>query len=273
MLTNVLEPHHGKLVRVARMGSGPPVICLHGYPDNLQIWSRLAPVLAASHEVIAFDWPGMGYSESWPGGATPEHMAERLLSLMEDWKLDCAHLLGIDMGGQPALVFAAKYPARTASVIIMNSLVIPDARTSWEIALLRKFGWNRFLLRHFPRAIFRRAVRTFLPNDFSLPDELRADFWEAFNNSQVRSFISKMCAGYQGKLQQLPRLYSQIQAPVFILWAEDDGHFPPAHAEELHRQIQRSELQIIPGGKHWMPLYHAQELAQAIGEFLARNTS
>ncbi len=115
MLTTVLEPHLGKLVRVARMGSGPPVICLHGYPDNLQIWSRLAPVLAASHEVIAFDWPGMGYSESWPGGATPEHMAERLLSLMEDWKLDRAHLLGIDMGGQPALVFAARTHLKNTS--------------------------------------------------------------------------------------------------------------------------------------------------------------
>jgi pimeloyl-ACP methyl ester carboxylesterase len=271
MLTTVLEPHQGKLLRVARIGSGPPLICLHGYPDNLQIWSQLAPALAASHEVIAFDWPGMGYSEPWPGGATPEHMAERLMSLVEDWKLARAHLLGMDMGGQPALVFAAKYPARTASVIIANSLVIPDARTSWEIALLRKFGWNRFLLRQFPRAIFHRALRTFLPHDVPLPSEVRADFWGAFCNPQVRSFISKMCAGYQGKLQQLPKFYSQIQAPAFILWAEEDGHFPPAHAQQLHQQLQRSELQVVSGGKHWMPLYRAQELAKAICDFLARN--
>jgi pimeloyl-ACP methyl ester carboxylesterase len=271
MLTTVLEPHHGKLVRVARVGSGPPLICLHGYPDNLQIWSQLAPALAGAHEVIAFDWPGMGYSEPWPGGATPEHMAERLLSLVEDWKLGRPHVLGMDMGGRPALVFAAKYPARTASVIVMNSLVMPDARTSWEIALLRKFGWNRFLLRHFPRAIFRRALRTFVPPDVSLPSEVHADFWTAFHNPQVRRFISKMCAGYQGKLQELPKSYSQIQSPAFILWAEEDGHFPPPHAEQLHRQIGRSELQIIPGGKHWMPLYRAPELAKAICDFLARN--
>jgi hypothetical protein len=43
MLATTLERHLGKRVRVARLGSGVPVILLHGYPDNLQIWSELAP--------------------------------------------------------------------------------------------------------------------------------------------------------------------------------------------------------------------------------------
>ena len=70
-------------------------------------WSALAPLLAGHFSVIAFDWPGMGYSDPWPGGVTPQHMAGRLLELMDTWRIDRAHLMGIDMGGQPALVFAA----------------------------------------------------------------------------------------------------------------------------------------------------------------------
>jgi pimeloyl-ACP methyl ester carboxylesterase len=46
------------------------VVLLHGYPDTLQIWNRLAPDLAADFQVIAFDWPSMGQSEPWPGGET-----------------------------------------------------------------------------------------------------------------------------------------------------------------------------------------------------------
>ena len=61
---------NGRRVRVARLGSGPPLALLHGYPDNLQIFSELAPRLAGSFSVIAFDWPGMGRSDAWPGGAT-----------------------------------------------------------------------------------------------------------------------------------------------------------------------------------------------------------
>lgn len=268
MLTTITELHHGKRLRVARLGNGPPVVCLHGYPDNLQIWGEIAPALAVSHQVIAFDWPGMGYSDTWPGGATPEHMAERLLNLLDDWQLSRVSLLAIDMGGQPALTFAAKYPQRVASLVVMNSLVIPDHQTSWEIALLRKFGWNRFLLRCFPRLVFRRAVSTFLPSDFKLPPELQADFWHAFRSPEVRSFVSKMCAGYQGRLPHLAKCHPQIQPPTLILWGEHDGHFPPTHAVELHRQVRPSELCIIPGGKHWMPLYRGAEMAEIIGNFL-----
>ena len=63
---------------IARLGSGRPVILLHGYPDNLQIWSEVAIRLADQFEVIAFDWPGMGNSDDWSGGTTPFHMADRL---------------------------------------------------------------------------------------------------------------------------------------------------------------------------------------------------
>ena len=65
---------NGQRVRVARLGSGPPLVMLHGYPDNLQIWCKLAPRLAHRFETIAFDWPGMGRSDPWPGGAAPSHM-------------------------------------------------------------------------------------------------------------------------------------------------------------------------------------------------------
>src|SRR5260370_9518821 len=85
MLATAIERHLGKKVRVARLGSGAPVILLHGYPDNLQIWSELAPMLATQFEVIAFDLPGMGNSEASPAGATPFDMAKRVLALYNGW--------------------------------------------------------------------------------------------------------------------------------------------------------------------------------------------
>src|SRR6184192_512583 len=142
---------NGRKLRVARLGSGPPLILLHGYPDNLQIWCELAPRLATRFEVIAFDWPGMGFSEGWPGGATPSHMAHRLASLLDAWRIERAILVGMDMGGQPALVFAAQNPDRVESLVVLNSLVMWDEKTSWEIDILRRYGWNRFLIRRLPR--------------------------------------------------------------------------------------------------------------------------
>jgi pimeloyl-ACP methyl ester carboxylesterase len=264
---NEILPNHRSL-RVSRLGDGPPLILLHGYPDNLQIWCELAPRLAQRRRVIALDWPGMGQSEAWPGGATPMHLAERLLSLLDCWHIERADLVGLDMGGQPALVFAARYPQRIGRLIVMNSLLFGDEKTSWEIRLLRRFGWNRFIIRNLPWLVFRRARQTFLPRGVDLPAPLYADMWQSFRQPAVRAFIAKMCAGYQGTLPQLPELYRQIQCPTLALWGEQDKHFPPVHAQRLHAAIARSRLDIIPGGEHWMPWYLADTVAERIHAFL-----
>jgi pimeloyl-ACP methyl ester carboxylesterase len=268
MLETTTETHGGRQLRVARVGSGPPLILLHGYPDNLQVWSELAPRLAARFEAIAFDWPGMGYSEAWSGGATPFDFARRLRTLMDDWGIARAVIAGHDMGGQPALAFAAEYPERISRLVVMNSLVMWDEKTSWEIALLRKFGWNRVLLERLPRAVFFRALRTFLPRGYKISAELRGDLWESFQLPGVRKFVVRMCAGYQGTLPHLKQLYPTIRTPALFLWAEHDKHFPVAHAKKLAEMVPGAKIDEIPGAGHWMALNHAQEVSARILRFL-----
>lgn len=272
MLVTKLETlASGRRLRIARLGNGPPLILLHGYPDNLQIWSELAPKLADRFEVIAFDWPGMGYSEAWPGGTTPFHMADRLRMILDDLALERVGMVGQDMGGQPALAFAARHPERMLHLTVMNSLVLWDEQTSWEIQVLRKYGWNRFILRNFPRLVFQRSEKTFLPRGLKLQAELRADLWESFRRPEVRNFIARLCAGYQGTLDRLPELYQTIACPTLVLWGESDQHFPPAHAKRLHAAIPGSSLQIIPGAQHWMAWYLADVVAKSITGFIDGN--
>jgi pimeloyl-ACP methyl ester carboxylesterase len=268
MLPTTLEALPGGRVRVARLGSGPPLLLLHGYPDNLQIWCIAAPLLAQRLQVIAFDWPGLGHSDPWPGGATPQHLADRLVRLFDAWQLERASIVGLDMGGQPALAFAARYPERIERLVVMNSLVFGEEGTSWEIRLLRQFGWNRFILRRLPGIVFRRAEQTFLPRGVRLPPELRADLWESFRQPEVRQFLTKMCAGYQGTLARLPELYYRVTCPTLVLWGEHDRHFPLVQAQRLHRTIPHSLLHVIPGGEHWMAWHRADEVAGRIAKFL-----
>jgi pimeloyl-ACP methyl ester carboxylesterase len=268
MLTTTIETlPDGKRLRVARLGSGPPLLCLHGYPENLQIFCELLPRLAGRFEAIAVDWPGMGESDAWPGGATPKHLAGRLLRLLDAWGIARVTLVATDMGGQPALAFAALHPERVERLVVMNSLAFGDAATSWEIRLLREYGLNRFFLRSLPGLVFGRAERTFLPRGTRLPDELRRDLQASFARADVRAFIIKMCAGYQGTLADLPALYAQIACPALVLWAADDKHFPPVQATRLHEAIRGSTLSIVPGARHWMMWYLAEEIAARILAF------
>ena len=79
MLPVQFDDVNGKRLRYFRGGKGPTIVFLHGYPDNLQMWSGVIPPLS-DFEAIAFDWPGMGGSEAWVGGATPFAMADRLIA-------------------------------------------------------------------------------------------------------------------------------------------------------------------------------------------------
>jgi pimeloyl-ACP methyl ester carboxylesterase len=268
MLPTSTEIHgDGRRLRVARCGSGPPLVLLHGYPDNLQIWCELAPRLAARFAVVAFDWPGMGESDEWKGGASPTHMAGRLIQLLDAWGLERVDLVGVDMGGQPALVAAALWPQRVRRLCVMNSLVLGDEATSWEIRILRQYGWNRLILRHLPAVVFARARWTFLPRSVRLPSDLRGDFWRSFRRAAVRRYIARMCAAYQGSFPRLPEHFARIACPTLVLWADGDRHFPTAHAMRLHSAIANATLSIVPEAEHWMAWYLAEPVARAILEF------
>ena len=45
-------------------GSGDPVLLLHGYPQNLAMWARVAPLLARDYTVVCTDLRGYGDSDT-----------------------------------------------------------------------------------------------------------------------------------------------------------------------------------------------------------------
>ncbi|PBQ31790.1 hypothetical protein CNR22_08420 [Sphingobacteriaceae bacterium] len=237
-------------------------VLLHGYPDNLQIWHKLAPLLAKTYYVVGFDWPGMGNSEAWAGGATPVVMANRLKKIAEHFRLKKINILAQDMGGQAALVFASLYPEDTQSVCVMNSLLMWSEKTSWEITLLRKFRFNEFVLNYLPQLVFQRAKRTFVEGNISVIDtELENDLWLHFKKREVRQYIVRMCAGYGAQLKKLPEYYKNIKCPVSLIWAEKGKHFSISHAYAFKELCPQTEIVLIKDAQHWMVLNRQEEIA------------
>ena len=118
--------HHdlvdGKRVRFARAGSGPPIVFLHGYPDTLQIWSNIAARLANNFEVIAFDWPGIGESDAWSGGATPFDLAKRLHDEPQPIGEVFAFLSGLYFRGKLAYATAfGRHDADSAGIYVITA--------------------------------------------------------------------------------------------------------------------------------------------------------
>lgn len=253
----------GGAVRTARIGAGPhATILLHGYPDTLQVWSALAPLLDGP--VIAFDWPGLGFSTAWPGPCDPRALAETLRSLLDLWGVQTATLVAHDMGGPPALAFAAAWPERVRRVVVMNSLLFGDAETSWEIAVMRRRGLASAAFGWAPGLVYDRSIHSFLPAGEVLPDALDADLRGAFSRVETRRRLAAMCAAYDEALPSLPATFFGVRCPVDLVWAEHDAHFPVVHAERLRAILPSARLRVVPGAHHWMVWSRAADVAALV---------
>ena len=74
-------------VRYAELGepAKPPVLLLHGVPENLQGWYAVAPLLAEKYHVLALDWPGFGGSDplTSPEDYTSRRFADVIVDFMD----------------------------------------------------------------------------------------------------------------------------------------------------------------------------------------------
>lgn len=260
----------GGALRIARLGDsgGVPLVLLHGYPDTLQIFSRLAPRLAGARPIVAFDWPGLGGSQGRPGRLGPADLAERLRGILDHLGVARADVAGFDMGGQAALAFAALHPERVGRVVVSNALLFGDAPASLEIAVMRRTGLADLAFRFAGRLVYERCLATFLDPGEELPPEVESDLWGAFQRRDVRRTLAELCAAYEASMDEMPALYGRVRAPVLALWGEEEAHFPAAHAERLAETVAGARVRVLPRARHWMAWTRPAEVADAIADFL-----
>ena len=256
-------------VRVARNGPpGDPLVFVHGYPDNLQIWSRVFAALAPEHPVVAFDWPGLGHSEPIIGGATSFHLGRHLIAVLDALDIERAIPVGFDMGAHAVVAAAHRAPERFAKLVLTNFLADGTVATSWDISLMRRLGLNRLVLRYGARIVFERAQRTFLERG-RLPSHIADDLWQGFRRNDVRGHLRRMCAGYQAALPRVTKLFGEIDIDTMVLWADADPHFPLAQADALAEALPSAQLRTLEGASHWFMWDRPDEVAQALLEFTA----
>ena len=98
-----------------RLGTGPPLLLVHGIGMCKEVWRPLLPRLTREREVVAVDMPGIGASP--PGPGTVEGMAEALADFAAGLGLERPHVAGNSLGGGVALAMGASGTARTVCAL------------------------------------------------------------------------------------------------------------------------------------------------------------
>ncbi len=115
----------GVRIHYAELGSGTPVILIHGYTANAEgKWFKpgIAQALAKRHRVVAIDARGHGQSEKPhdPMKYGPQ-MADDVIELMDHLDIERAHIHGYSMGGSILTQVLARHPDRVITAIYGGS--------------------------------------------------------------------------------------------------------------------------------------------------------
>lgn len=115
------------MLNFERKGNGKEIlVLLHGFMENLSIWSDMEPHLSENFSLVKIDLPGHGQSDILAEVHTMELMAEEVKKVLNHQKLEKVHLLGHSMGGYVSLAFAEKFPDSLKSLTLFFSTYFPD---------------------------------------------------------------------------------------------------------------------------------------------------
>jgi pimeloyl-ACP methyl ester carboxylesterase len=252
-------------VNVIDIGSGPPVLLVHGLGGSWQNWLLNILPLADVHRVLAVDLPGFGASPLPAGEITMTGYARTLERLATAVGIDGPlAAVGNSMGGLVAAELALVAPARVERLVLVSSagLTTAELRGDPVFATMRRArrlvtfigGWTAAhsdALARRPR--LRRALAGMVvAHPERLPAPLLA---EQIRGSGKPGFFGAMEAILAYPLRD--RL-SDIVCPTLIVWGDRDRLVPVGDADEFERLIGHARKVVYEDVGH-MPMLEAPE--------------
>lgn len=220
-------------------GSGEPLVLVHGFGADKDNWNRLARQLRGRFRIIAPDLPGYGESDS-PLDARyrVQDEVERLHAFLLMLGVTRAHLAGNSMGGYIAALYAATYPADTASLWLINNAGAFSATPSELLKTLESGGENPLI----PATLdqFRRLMKLVM----SKPPYFPGAVLDVLGRRALaaRELRLKQFADIIEHSPHLEDVLVGLQTPTHILWGEED--------RLIHVDCVAVQCRLLPQASH-----------------------
>jgi pyruvate dehydrogenase E2 component (dihydrolipoamide acetyltransferase) len=238
-------------------GEGDPLVLLHGFGGDINIWVFNQETLAAEHTVYALDLPGHGASTKDVGDGDLDSFVGVLTDFLDTMEVEKAHLAGHSMGGAIAGAFAKAHPDRVASLILIASAGLGE-----EV--------NEEYIEGFIAANRRREMKNTLGMLFANPDlvtrQLVQDVMKFKRLDGVDEALRKVADKIfpDGKQADVPDL-SELSVPILAIWGSEDGIVPVSHSENLP---ENARVEVLKDTGHMPQMEAAGKVNRLIGEFL-----
>ena len=258
----------GHRYALLEQGSGEAVILIHGITTYSFIWRKVLPRLPQDKRVIAYDLLGCGGSDM-PldvSYSLSEH-AERLLLLLRRLEVEKVHLVGHDLGGGIAQIFAVRHPEMVIDLCLINTV----AYDYWPVQPIS--AMRTPVLRHFAMAAldvgaFSLVIRRGLFHKERLDSELLGLF-----NAPMRSPVGRKAFLHfahcldNRNLMTISAELRRLEMPVLVIRGDADVYLSEKITRRLAAEIPRCQLLRIASGGHFIQEDEPDWIAGALGDF------
>ena len=246
------------------MGSGEPVILLHGSGPGVSAytnWRKVMPALAEHFRVIAPDLAGFGYTERKADFVYDiKHWGKHLLAFMDAMGLEKAHFVGNSFGGSLALATAARFPERFDRLVLMGTpcdkfMMTPGLRAGWDYTPSPEN--MRKTMSHFPYSAD------------TITDELVQERYQASlipgAQEGLRNLLVKPNEDGDTPLSGMPEhVVAKIEVPTLVLHGREDNVVPTEMGFRLGRSMPNADLHVFAKCGHWVMAERPEEFKQLV---------
>ena len=255
-------------IHVGEMGSGDPVICLHGTGPGSDAWSNYrhnVEALAAEFRVILVDFPRFGESSKVVVREPRLDFLTRVVrDVMDSLDIDAAHFVGNSMGAQTAMKLAIDTPDRVRRLVLLAPAIVgwslftpmPTESVGQIAGYYKGEGPTREKMARLMRSL------AFDP-DF-VTEEMIDERYEA----SVRPEVLEINTGPHWTRQSLEHEIEHCHAPTLLVWGQDDRATAFDHGLLLLKRLPDARLHVFARCGHWAQAEHASEFNQLAVGFL-----
>jgi pimeloyl-ACP methyl ester carboxylesterase len=251
------------------VADGDTVVFVCGLGYGTWMWNWQRERLDDDYDLILWDNRGAGDSDEPEGPYTVPEMAADLDAVLDDAGVDSAHVVGASMGGMISQQYVLDYDrAETVSLLCTtpggpNEVPIPDA------TLERMFGVPDG---YDQRESIRYKMKPALTDEFW---EHQEDVVEQIVDWRVESDASDRAREWQAAgvdAFDVSGRLDEIEIPTLVLHGERDRVVPVENSDLLVEGIPTASRQTFDeGGSHLFFIERADDVSEAISQFLASN--
>lgn len=251
----------GLRIAYRRVGTGPPLLLLHGAVSDSRVWRVELDALSDEFDVVAWDAPGCGASSDPPPTFRLPDYADALAGFVAAVGLEHPHVLGHSFGGALALSLAERHPTVPAS------LVLAAGYAGWAGSLPSDAVSTRLSFALSVADALPGFDPTSMPGLFSerINPDRTAELVEIM--MEIRPAATRAMALGLAEADLRPGL-PHVAVPTLVLAGDADERAGLGVTSALHTAIRGSTLVVLPGLGHELFLEDPSACHEAVRQFL-----